>query len=427
MTKFTNFTNFKNFLSFKNIPIVFKNYTIINLKTYINYIFIKRFDFLHDPTLINKGILLYRLCLILIAVYCFLINNPVIFLDILNTFSCSYHFDFLEQNTSINWIEYINMLDQSILEIDFKNFDKEALIMWVKGGHPVIDAWAQGLSAWTNTSGGGPSGGGPSGGGPIGLPVGPNDDHREKFDDYPYVLRPPFRKVTMHRPLFYWTEVFMGARIRHHIEIYHHVKPELFFHNTARIYEEDGLRYVYHLEYFYRENRHAHVSYPDNTRAIIYDKKTLFENIKYHRKHIAMNNRVTPYFDYVKLYQEHFKPFRQKYIDAIMTHTPIVSRGRISIDDLLIKDNDNISINDNTIQQNNVSNTQEIAKNKQIMSIDNIVNNEIIDKNKQIMSIDSIVNNETIDKNRQIMSVDNIVNNHKDNTTKQINVKDLLN
>ena len=43
------------------------------------------------------------------------------------------------------------------------------------------------------------------------------------------------------------------------------------------------------------------------------------------------------------------------------------------------------------------------------------------------MSIDSIVNNETIDKNRQIMSVDNIVNNHKDNTTKQINVKDLLN
>lgn len=412
MTKYTNFTNFNIIPSLNNIPKILKNYTIINLKAYIYYIFIKRFDFLHDPTLIPKGILLYRFCLILIAVCCFLMNNPVIFWDILNVFSSWYHYDFLEQNTGINLIEFTNIIDPSIFETNFEFFNKEELIMWAKGATPVIDAWAQGLSAWNNTSGGGPSGGGPSGGGPIGLPVGPNDDHREKFDDYPYVLKPPFRKVTIYRPMFYWVEEFMGTRITHHIEIYHHVKPELFFHNTLRIYEEDGLRYVYHLEYFYKENRHAHVRYPDNTKAIIYDKKTLFENIKYHRKHIAMNNRATPYFDYVKLYQAHFNPFRQKYIDAIMTHTPIVSRGKISIDELLNKDNDNLYINDkvdNTTQQNNVSNTQEISKNKQIMSIDNIVNNEIIDKNKQIMS------------------VDNIVNNHKNNTTKQINVKDLLN
>jgi CMP-2-keto-3-deoxyoctulosonic acid synthetase len=65
---------------------------------------------------------------------------------------------------------------------------------------------------------------------------------------------------------------------------------------------------------FYEECRYCVVTYPDGTRAYIFDKPTLMKHIEFHKRHVAMNYQADPPFIYEKYYKEHFDEFRQEKI-----------------------------------------------------------------------------------------------------------------
>lgn len=297
-----------------------------------------------------KLYLVFRLIRLIVSIFIFIISSDYLLIDTMIAFEFNYYNELSIENFKSS----IHSFDLYITP-DLSNED---FIVLMVGGSPGGGFSGDPLGG--SSSGGGPSGD-PSGGGSSvkALGVSDSDNHRQKFEEYVYKMKA--RKGFI-KPTFYWKEYFDGIPIIRYPEQYHTVEPELFFNKTLRIYEQDGIRYVYHLKSFYQIDRYCRVVYPDGTSAFIFDKSVVQKNIEFHRKHIAMNNRADPPFNYWLNYKNYFDKFRKAKIAAMMAREPLQTRDKITIDDLLNKETD---LND-TFDNLNL--------NKQKMSIDSIIN-----------------------------------------------------
>lgn len=156
----------------------------------------------------------------------------------------------------------------------------------------------------------------------------------------------------------------------------YHSKPatHYIFSNTLRIYDESNIRYAYHAEDFYLDNRFCVITYPDGTKLTVFNKKIIIEHIKFHRKHVSMSYGMKPPFMYPSEYKNHFEPFRKAKINAILEHRKDdeFKRKKITINELLNFENHN-NLKRNNMDINNILNTETNNK-KQKMLIDNILN-----------------------------------------------------
>lgn len=157
----------------------------------------------------------------------------------------------------------------------------------------------------------GPSGpSGPGGNNPLGVESGIENEN-SKNRDYEFKMKYR-RKPDAHTPAYRYYDKDKHRWV--YPETFHEANPTVLASKTMRIYEEGGIRWTYMCSDFYEECRYCVVTYPDGTRAYIFDKPTLMKHIEFHKRHVAMNYQADPPFIYEKYYKEHFDEFRQEKI-----------------------------------------------------------------------------------------------------------------
>lgn len=92
-----------------------------------------------------------------------------------------------------------------------------------------------------------------------------------------------YRKKPM-GPSFSYFDKSKGKKV--YPETFHTFDPSYYASNTTRVYEDGNIRYTYVCHAFHRKNRYCQITYPDGSKAIIFDKSRVMKHIEYHRKHI---------------------------------------------------------------------------------------------------------------------------------------------
>lgn len=154
----------------------------------------------------------------------------------------------------------------------------------------------------------GPSGpSGPGGNNPLG--VGSTiEDENSRNRGYEFKMK--YRlKPDAHTPAYRYYDSVKRRWI--HPEVYHDVYPIVTASKTMRVYDEAGIRWTYMCSDYDENKRYCVITYPDGTKAYLYDKPTVMKNIEFHKRHIAMNYQVNPPINYVDYYKEHFDGFRK--------------------------------------------------------------------------------------------------------------------
>ena len=151
----------------------------------------------------------------------------------------------------------------------------------------------------------GPSG--PGGNNPLGVESSiENENSRNRGYEFKMKYR---RKPDEHTPAYRYYDRVKRRWV--HPEVYHLVDPTVLASKTMRIYDEGGIRWTYMCSDYDENKRYCIVTYPDGTRAYIYDKATVMKHIEFHKRHIAMNYQVNPPISYGHYYKEHFDGFRK--------------------------------------------------------------------------------------------------------------------
>ena len=203
------------------------------------------------------------------------------------------------------------------LNINYLNdlfFDSihDNMVPW--GSSNNVEGSSRNVPMGTNPNGpSGPLGpSGPGGNNPLGVESGiENENSRNRNRTYEFKMQYR-RKPDAHTPAYRYYD--NDKRRWVYPETFHEANPIVLASKTMRIYEEDGIRWTYMCSDFYEECRYCVVTYPDGTRAYIFDKPTLMKNIEFHKRQVAMNYQVDPPFSYTKYYKEHFDEFRQEKI-----------------------------------------------------------------------------------------------------------------
>lgn len=243
-----------------------------------------------NPSYWYKLLYLYRLMLGFLIICAIIKNNPMYIYGLL-----------YELN-----INYFNDL--------FFDLVHENMVPWGQG-NPFGEGSSINVPMGANTnwpSGpSGPSGPlGPGGNNPLGVESAiENENSRNR--DYEFKMKYR-RKPDAHTPAYRYYD--NDKRRWVYPECYHLVDPTVMASKTMRIYEEGGIRWTYMCSDYYEENRYCCVTYPDGTRAYIFDKPTVMKHIEYHKRQIAMNYQADPPFSYGHYYKEHFEEFRKEKI-----------------------------------------------------------------------------------------------------------------
>jgi len=163
----------------------------------------------------------------------------------------------------------------------------------------------------------GPSG--PGGNNPLGVECGiESENSRDRGYEFKMQSR---HKPDAHTPAFRYYDNDNCRWV--YPETFHEVDPIVLASKTMRVYDEDGIRWTYMCSDFYEECRYCVVTYPDGTKAYIFDKPTVMKHIEFHKRQVAMNYQVNPPFYYIDYYVEHFDVFREEKIIREFLAKPI--------------------------------------------------------------------------------------------------------
>ena len=131
----------------------------------------------------------------------------------------------------------------------------------------------------------------------------------------------PSRKANRRRNLIgpkYRYYEFISNRGRYiYPEAYHSNGPICMGNNTTRVYnDQGGIRYTYMCESALEEDRYCQITYPDGTRATIFNKKTVMQHIDYQKAKIKEGYSLNPPISYVDNYKEQFDAARKAKVNA---------------------------------------------------------------------------------------------------------------
>lgn len=268
-------------------------------KNFFKYIYFK--EIYLEPNLPYKLLFIYRIIIGLFFTYCAITNNEWFFLELLNSFSINYVFEFN---------------DECCLNIN----------RWGSAG--------QGSSRNPGFSSGG-SGGPPdpkfTGSEPVFEVENSKRRREDNEESAPKKRGRPLKQGMLERlppkgPKFCYFDAEKNRAI--HPECFHTNNPRGLGSNTRRIYDEDGLRFTYVCESADRRDHYCKITFPDATNIVIYDRPTVMKFIEFHRNEIRLGYSVQPKYFYVNHYKEHFEGFRKNKINSLMAEYKKINDSR---------------------------------------------------------------------------------------------------